>query len=181
MRTSAENGWLDVARHCPSPNFDARPADCGIDLLVVHNISLPPGQFGGCEIENFFCNQLDSSKHPFFKEIQTLQVSSHFLIRRCGEIVQFVSLFDRAWHAGVSAFKGRNRCNDFSVGVELEGADDIPYSDEQYEALQQLTAEIIKVCPAIAVDKITGHSDIAPGRKTDPGPAFDWGRYKANF
>lgn len=171
-----EAGWLSCAQRVPSPNFDDRP-DVVVDTLVIHNISLPPGEFGGNYIQDFFCNQLDCRAHPFFQEIATLKVSAHFLIKRDGEIVQFVPLSKRAWHAGVSEFKGRQKCNDFSIGIELEGVDDTPYSDAQYESLIKLTADIQRMYPAIVVDRITGHSDIAPDRKTDPGPAFDWRKF----
>lgn len=177
MQRNESTGWLDDVRHCPSPNFDTRPTACAIDLLVIHNISLPPAEFGGPYIEQFFCNCLDHSAHRYFEEIKDLQVSAHFLVRRDGEIVQFVSLFDRAWHAGVSSYQGRERCNDFSVGIELEGADDIPYCDAQYASLTTLTQLIAARCPGINPQAITGHSDIAPGRKTDPGPVFDWTRF----
>lgn len=146
--------------------------------MVVHNISLPPGQFGGDAIERFFCNQLDPSLHPYFETIAGMTVSSHLLIRRDGSAVQFVSLLDRAWHAGRSCFQGEQECNDFSIGIELEGADDIAYTAAQYQALADLTRNIMSAWPEITPDRITGHSDIAPGRKTDPGPAFDWACYR---
>lgn len=175
---SITNGWLDQARRVPSPNYNQRPSDQTIDLLVIHNISLPPGQFGtGC-VEDFFCNQLDHSAHPFFEEIQSLQVSAHLLIERSGAVVQFVGFDDRAWHAGQSCFNGREACNDFSIGIELEGTDETPYTDEQYQHLVAITRAIQKAYPAIVLDNIQGHADIAPGRKTDPGPAFDWARYR---
>lgn len=175
---SIAGGWLDQARRVPSPNFNQRPSGQAIDLLVIHNISLPPGQFGtGC-VEDFFCNQLDHSAHPFFEEIKSLQVSAHLLIERSGDVVQFVSFDDRAWHAGQSCFQGREDCNDFSIGIELEGTDDTPYTDEQYLHLAAITRALQKTYPAIALDNIQGHADIAPGRKTDPGPAFDWARYR---
>lgn len=171
-------GRLDTARWCPSPNFGPRPENAPVSLLVVHNISLPPGQFGGDAIERFFCNQLDPAAHPYFQTIADMRVSSHLLIRRDGTPVQFVSLLDRAWHAGRSCFRGEQECNDFSVGIELEGADDIPYTPAQYQMLTNLSLLIMKAWPAITPDRITGHSDIAPGRKTDPGPAFDWANYR---
>lgn len=171
-------GRVRDARWCPSPNFGPRPADANVSLLVVHNISLPPGRFGGDAIERFFCNQLDSSEHPYFQAIATMKVSSHLLIRRDGAVIQFVSLLDRAWHAGRSCFQGEEECNDFSIGIELEGADDIPYTEAQYQTLADLSRLIMRSWPAITPDRITGHSDIAPGRKTDPGPAFDWVRYR---
>jgi AmpD protein len=175
-----QNGddWIDWARHCPSPNQDARPEDCIIDLLVIHNISLPPGEFGGPWIDALFSNQLPAAAHPFFAEITALRVSSHLLIRRDGELVQYVPLQRRAWHAGVSCFDGRERCNDFSIGIELEGTDQIPYSDPQYTSLARASREIMQHYPAITPERITGHADIAPERKSDPGPAFDWSRYR---
>ncbi|TKV66642.1 1,6-anhydro-N-acetylmuramyl-L-alanine amidase AmpD [Marinobacter panjinensis] len=171
-------GRISTARWCPSPNFGPRPQDASISLLVVHNISLPPGQFGGNAIERFFCNQLDASLHPYFETIAGMKVSSHLLIHRDGSPVQFVSLLDRAWHAGRSCFQGEDECNDFSIGIELEGADDIPYTDAQYQTLVDLSQKIMSAWPEITPDRITGHSDIAPGRKTDPGPAFDWSYYR---
>ncbi|WP_456379268.1 1,6-anhydro-N-acetylmuramyl-L-alanine amidase AmpD [Thiolapillus sp.] len=169
--------WLPDTHHCPSPNCDERPGGSPIDLLVIHNISLPPKQFGGSWIEDFFLNRLDPSRHPYFQEIHHLRVSAHFLIRRDGEILQFVPMHQRAWHAGASCFEGRSCCNDFSIGIELEGADDIPYADAQYQSLAQLSRTIMEAFPAIGKERITGHEDIAPDRKTDPGPAFDWARY----
>lgn len=171
-------GRVSAARWCPSPNFGARPEGADISLLVVHNISLPPGQFGGDAIERFFCNQLDPAGHPYFQTICEMKVSSHLLVRRDGFTLQFVSLLDRAWHAGRSCFQGQDECNDFSIGIELEGTDDIPYTDAQYETLSRLSCLIMKTWPAITPERISGHSDIAPGRKTDPGPAFDWQRYR---
>jgi N-acetyl-anhydromuramoyl-L-alanine amidase len=172
------DGWLNPARKVESPNFNQRAVGEAVDLLVIHNISLPPGQFGtGC-VEQFFCNQLDHSAHPFFTEIKSLQVSSHLLIERSGEVIQFVSFDDRAWHAGLSCFQGRESCNDFSIGIELEGTDDTPYTDEQYRQLALVTRVIQNSYPAITTDRIAGHSDIAPERKTDPGPAFDWERFR---
>jgi len=147
----------------------------------VHNISLPPGDFSGDSIEQFFCNQLDASAHPYFREIADLKVSSHLLIRRDGSTLQFVNLWDRAWHAGRSSFQGEDECNDFSIGIELEGTDDTPYTDEQYDCLTELTMRIMAAWPDITQERITGHSDIAPGRKTDPGPAFDWQRFRARL
>ncbi len=169
--------WLPDARRCPSPNCDERPENTVVDLLVIHNISLPPEQFGGCWIEDFFLNQLDPSQHPYFQEIHHLRVSSHFLIRRDGEVLQFVPMHKRAWHAGQSSFLGRDRCNDFSIGIELEGTDALAYTDAQYQRLAELSRQLMKAFPAIHKDRITGHEHIAPGRKTDPGPAFDWSRY----
>lgn len=170
-------GWLDAARSVVSSNANERPLDCPVDLLVVHGISLPPGEFGGPWIEALFTNQLDAGAHPAFEPIAGLRVSAHMLIRRDGELVQFVSFDRRAWHAGVSAFRGRSGCNDFAIGIELEGADDIPYADAQYTALVRLARLLVRQYPQITADRIVGHSDIAPGRKTDPGPAFDWRRF----
>ncbi|WP_263142145.1 1,6-anhydro-N-acetylmuramyl-L-alanine amidase AmpD [Pseudomonas sp. RIT-PI-AD] len=169
------NGWFDGIRHCPSPNFNARPS-AEISLLVIHNISLPPGQFGTGQVQALFENRLDPTAHPYFAGIADLRVSAHFLIERDGGIVQFVSCRDRAWHAGQSCFEGRENCNDFSLGIELEGTDTLPYSDAQYTALIGLSRRLLRAYPAIGANRIRGHSDIAPGRKTDPGPAFDWPR-----
>lgn len=170
-------GNVPCARWCASPNYNERPSGATPSLLVVHNISLPPGQFTGDAIEQFFCNQLDSTAHPYFQTIADLKVSSHLLIRRDGSVLQFVNLKDRAWHAGRSSFEGENECNDFSIGIELEGTDETPYTDAQYERLSALSALIMDAWPEITMGRITGHSDIAPGRKTDPGPAFDWPRF----
>ena len=172
---------LAQARQRHSPNQDARPANCAIDLLVIHNISLPPDQFGGPWVDDLFLNRLDPCAHPYFAEIRELRVSSHLLIRRDGELIQYVPLCQRAWHAGESCFQGRSRCNDFSIGIELEGTDHTPFTDQQYHRLIQSTREIMTHYPAITRERITGHSDIAPGRKTDPGPAFAWERYLAGL
>ena len=174
MKIDPQTGLLTGVSYIPSPNCDARPQDLLIDLLVLHGISLPPSTFGGPEIIDFFCNKLDGSQHPFFKEIAELRVSSHVLIRRTGEILQFVPFHKRAWHAGVSQFQGRSQCNDFSIGIELEGADDIAYEKLQYEKLAELVKVMLATYPDITRDKILGHSEIAPDRKTDPGSAFDW-------
>ena len=174
--TLRANGRIDAALWRPSPNFGARPAASHISLIVVHRISLPPGQFGGSEIEDFFCNRLDIKAHPYFQTIATMTVSAHLLIRRDGTLIQFVSLLDRAWHAGRSRFRGQDECNDFSIGIELEGSDQVPYTEGQYRALAAVCQQIMAAWPDIGVDEIAGHSDIAPGRKTDPGPAFDWQR-----
>jgi AmpD protein len=180
LRVNAD-GWVETATQMASPNYDARSDTADISLLVVHNISLPPGEFGtGC-VQQFFCNQLDHSAHPFFREIDGVRVSSHFFIDRQGVLTQFVATIDRAWHAGLSSFEGRDVCNDYSVGIELEGTDDQPYTGAQYQTLQELTQALMCRHPEIGLDRITGHSDIAPGRKTDPGPAFDWSRYKAGL
>lgn len=181
MQSQQTDIWLDGVIRKPSPNFNQRPENITVDLLVIHNISLPPGQFGGDSIERFFTNCLDHSLHPFFKEIEGVEVSAHLLIRRDGSVIQFIPLNQRAWHAGLSSFQGRENCNDFSIGIELEGTDTCPYTDEQYSALESLTRVIQGYYPAITPDNITGHSDIAPGRKTDPGDAFDWKRYRQHL
>ena len=160
-----------------SPNCDARPAGVPVDTLVIHSISLPPGIFGGPGVEHLFCNCLDPDEHPYYREIKDLKVSAHVLIRRNGELVQFVPLLLRAWHAGQTYCEGRTRANDFSIGIELEGADDLPFEDAQYESLANLTRVIKQTYPAITPERIYGHCDIAPGRKTDPGAMFDWKRY----
>ena len=178
LSLDSTGNWFDDARRVPSPNFDVRPSGCGIDLIVVHGISLPPGEFGGPHIEQLFCNRLDPHAHACFRAVAAVKVSAHLLIRRGGELVQFVALSDRAWHAGESRFGDRVRCNDFSIGVELEGADRTPYEDAQYERLGDVCLALMRHWPAIGPDRIVGHSDIAPGRKTDPGPAFDWRRLK---
>lgn len=173
-----EAGWLvqtSGVRHHRSPNYDKRPKTLVIDLLVIHHISLPPNQFGGDDVLNFFCNQLDCQKHPFYAEIAHLKVSAHVFIRRNGEIIQLVSFDDRAWHAGQSNYQGREACNDFSIGIELEGDGITPYRYGQYKALQILT-RALQASYSIETS-IVGHEDIAPGRKTDPGPTFDWQRY----
>lgn len=174
------NGWFltnDLLQHAPSPNFDARPANMPIDLLVIHHIALPPHQFGGDDVIDFFQNRLQLS-HPFYHEIKSLKVSAHLFIRRNGKVVQFVSLNDRAWHAGVSSFLGRVACNDFSIGIELEGDLQSPYRFAQYQSLIALTQAIQTTYPDITTKRITGHEHIAPTRKTDPGPLFDWAFYK---
>ncbi len=169
-------GWLPGARRVPSPNCDERPAGEAIRLLVIHNISLPPGSFGGPGVEALFTNRLDPAAHPYYAEIQHLRVSAHFFIRRDGELIQFVPCEKRAWHAGVSNWKGRERCNDFSIGIELEGTDAQPFTDAQYAVLAELVKALRRAYP---VEGLAGHSDIAPGRKTDPGPHFDWDRLAA--
>lgn len=166
-----EAGWCTAARRVPSPNFDMRPSEQPIELLVVHAISLPPGCFGGAAIEQLFTNTLPTDEHPYYAGLVGLRVSAHFLIRRNGELVQFVATQARAWHAGVSCWQGRERCNDFSIGVELEGCDEQPFEAIQYQQLARLTALLAAHHPLRAV---TGHEHIAPGRKTDPGPCFDW-------
>jgi len=176
MKIEPISGILDDAVQVPSPNFDDRPADAAVELIVIHGISLPPGEFGGDWIDAFFCNQLDPAAHDYFQKICELQVSSHLLVRRDGTMHQYVPLTRRAWHAGESAFQGRGNCNDFSIGIELEGTDDVPYTDQQYRMLANLVLEMMRVFPTITPERVVGHCDIAPGRKTDPGPAFDWAR-----
>ncbi|MFO8024763.1 1,6-anhydro-N-acetylmuramyl-L-alanine amidase AmpD [Thiohalophilus sp.] len=179
MQIDPHTGLLQGARQCPSPNYNARPHPGDISLLVIHGISLPPKQFGGDAIDRFFTNCLDPAQHPYFQEICNLQVSAHLLIRRDGELVQYVPFIERAWHAGDSQFAGRTNCNDFSIGIELEGSDDLPYEPVQYRQLVAVTRLLQQAYPAITRERIVGHCDIAPGRKTDPGPAFDWGRLMA--
>ena len=174
MVVDSDTGLLDSAEQVNSPNFDDRPQDTQVDLLVIHNISLPPGQFGGPWISDLFTNQLNPEAHPYFKEIHSLKVSAHILIRRDGTIIQFVPFHKRAWHAGQSNYGGRNRCNDFSIGIELEGSDDQPFEEPQYRQLTVLIKALLQAYPSLSAEHITGHSDIAPGRKTDPGPYFDW-------
>lgn len=171
--------WLDAAQRCESPNCNERPGDAEVSLLVIHNISLPPGQFGGDCIRQFFCNQLDSSTHPYFAQIEGLQVSAHLLIQRDGALTQFVPFELRAWHAGESSFAGRPQCNDYSIGIELEGTDTEAYTDAQYAQLGRVSRYLMQAFPAINPQRIAGHCDVAPGRKTDPGAAFDWQRYHA--
>ena len=172
-----DQGWLSVATVVASPNTDLRPDEADISLLVIHNISLPPGQFGGCHVAELFTNTLDPTSHPYFTEIADLKVSAHLLIDRQGAVTQFVPFHRRAWHAGVSHFDGRSACNDYSIGIELEGTDTEPYADQQYACLGQVTQCLMAEYPALTAKRIRGHSDIAPSRKTDPGPAFDWQRF----
>ncbi|HET9653295.1 MAG TPA: 1,6-anhydro-N-acetylmuramyl-L-alanine amidase AmpD [Usitatibacter sp.] len=171
-------GFCSGALYVPSPHHDERPEEAAISLLVIHNISLPPGEFGGPYIDDLFLGRLDAEAHPYFREIAGLRVSSHFLIRRDGELMQYVPCELRAWHAGASRWKGRERCNDFSIGVELEGADDVPFAEPQYDTLVALTRAIFERYGEL---DIAGHSDVAPGRKTDPGPFFDWARYRSDL
>ncbi len=181
MNIDRHSGWVAEARAVPSPNCDRRPPGSVIDLLVIHGISLPPGEYGGGYIDAFFSNCLDPGAHPYFETIAGLRVSAHALIARNGELIQYVSFHDRAWHAGVSAFRGRRGCNDFSIGIELEGSDYDAYAAVQYEVLVRLAQAITQVWPGITADRIVGHSTIAPGRKTDPGPGFDWERFYAGL
>ncbi len=173
-RLEIVDGVLRQARWLASPNHDARPAGCSPELLVVHGISLPPGEFGGPWIDRLFTNELPAEAHPAFREIAALRVSSHVLIRRDGELVQYVPFHLRAWHAGVSCWQGRTRCNDFSIGIELEGTDTQAYEPVQYRQLAAVVQALQRAYPAVGRHLPVGHSDIAPGRKTDPGPAFDW-------
>ena len=174
FHVDARTGLIDPATRCASPNFDLRPDGCAPEMIVLHGISLPPGEFGGPEIEQLFTNRLDWDAHPYFGEIRGLEVSSHLLVRRDGELVQFVPFTERAWHAGESSFRGRDRCNDHAIGIELEGEDETPYADAQYDTLQRVVAAILEAYPAITAREIAGHCDVSPGRKSDPGPAFDW-------
>ncbi|MDC0873124.1 1,6-anhydro-N-acetylmuramyl-L-alanine amidase AmpD [Gammaproteobacteria bacterium] len=160
-----------------SPNFDSRPKDTDISLIVIHSISLPPGKYGGNEIKDFFLNELDTSNHEYFESIKNLKVSSHIVIKRTGEILQFVPFNKRAWHAGISSYLGKENCNDYSIGIELEGTDDSEFTDEQYNSLINLTSSLIRSYPNLSEDRLVGHSDIAPGRKSDPGIFFDWKRF----
>jgi len=170
-------GLLAGCEYFPSPNFDDRPAGA-IELLVIHNISLPPDEFGGDGVQRLFTNTLDISAHPYYQTIAGLKVSSHFFVRRDGQVVQFVPCLKRAWHAGESCWQGASRCNDFSIGIELEGSDAVPFTDAQYASLRRLTGALRTAYP---IRGIAGHSDIAPQRKTDPGPCFDWARYLAGL
>jgi AmpD protein len=169
-----QSGLIIDARQVASPNCDARPERCQPDLIVVHGISLPPGEFGGPWIDALFCNALDPSEHPYFEEIAEHRVSSHLLIRRDGELVQYVPFDKRAWHAGESCHDGRERCNDFSVGIELEGTDEVPYTPQQYGGLAAVICSLRQAYPRLRNASVVGHCDIAPGRKTDPGAVFDW-------
>jgi AmpD protein len=174
FRVNPETGLLEAVDYLSSPHQDARPQNTQIELVVLHGISLPPGEFGSNAVPAFFCAALDMSSHPAFADIAALRVSAHLFIRRDGEVLQFVPFTQRAWHAGVSIFQDKTQCNDFSIGIELEGTDEIPYEEIQYQQLSKVLRALIQVYPAITLDRIVGHSDIAPGRKTDPGAAFDW-------
>jgi AmpD protein len=168
-----DGGWWRAARRVPSPNFRARPDGAQVDTVVLHSISLPPGEYGGDAIERLFTNRLDPRAHPYYADIASSRLSAHFLVRRDGGLLQFVPVHLRAWHAGASVWRGRERCNDFSIGVELEGLDDAPFEDPQYQRLASLVSSL---CAALPLRDIAAHSDIAPGRKTDPGTRFDWTR-----
>ncbi|MCP4474821.1 MAG: 1,6-anhydro-N-acetylmuramyl-L-alanine amidase AmpD [Gammaproteobacteria bacterium] len=179
MKLDRDSGWLQEVRLRASPHFNDRPITSAIDLLVVHGITLPPGQFGGIYIDDLFLGQLDSDAHPFFATIAAVQVSAHALIDRQGALTQYVSFLQRAWHAGASHWQGRDNCNDFSIGVELEGCDEVPYTKAQYQTLAQLAQLLMDNFSGIMPQRIVGHSDIAPQRKTDPGPAFDWDYFRS--
>lgn len=179
MNIDIASGLMEGARQTPSPNRDERPAGVLPELIVVHGISLPPGEFGGPWIDRLFTNTLPADAHPYFAAIAGHTVSSHLLIRRSGEVVQYVPFQQRAWHAGASTYEGREKCNDFSIGIELEGADDCAYEPVQYVVLARIVVALCRAYPSLSTDRITGHEHIAPGRKTDPGPAFDWPRLKA--
>lgn len=174
MHVDTESGHLSEARQVESPNRDNRPESCSIDLVVIHGISLPPGEFGTDAIERLFTNTLDPNTHPFFQEIKDLRVSAHLLIRRDGELVQFVPFHERAWHAGESCFEGREQCNDFSIGIELEGTDEQSYEAVQIERLAEVIRALCEAYPGLTPERMAGHSEVSPGRKTDPGPYFDW-------
>ena len=177
MEFRIKNHLIDGAIHCPSPNWSERESGDIVDLLVIHNISLPPGEFETDCIAHFFCNELDIEAHPYFAEIAHLKVSSHLLINRSGSVTQFVPFDKKAWHAGESSFNGRSNCNDFSIGIELEGTDYEKFTDLQYKVLRTVSRLLMQEYPNLVFERIVGHSDIAPGRKTDPGPFFDWEKY----
>jgi N-acetyl-anhydromuramoyl-L-alanine amidase len=176
LQVDVNSGLMRGAKQVASPNFDDRPPGVEADLIVVHGISLPPGEFGGPWIDRLFTNTLPLDMHPYFAEVGALRVSSHLVVSRDGRATQFVRFTDRAWHAGVSCYQGRDACNDFSIGVELEGVDTLPYEAAQYQTLAEIVAALCEAYPSLSPDRLVGHSDIAPGRKTDPGPAFDWPR-----
>lgn len=177
MRVNQQEGLLDEVYYEPTPNCDMRPGDAEIDLIVVHGISLPPGEFGGPWIDDLFTNCLDPAAHPYFEGICNQRVSAHVLIRRNGSMVQFVPFHQRAWHAGESRYEEREACNNFSIGIELEGVDDIPYAPVQYHVLVETVQALLQAYPHLSPQRIVGHSDVAPWRKTDPGPAFDWNHF----
>ena len=181
MHVDRQTGRLSAVRQVASPNYNDRPDPEDISLVVIHGISLPLGEFGGPAIEALFTNRLDPQHHPFFEQIRELQVSAHLLIRRDGEVIQFVPFDKRAWHAGVSEFAGRANCNDYSIGIELEGTDTLPYTDDQYRALSEVLRALQAAYSSISVERIVGHSDVAPGRKTDPGASFDWVRLREDL
>ena len=176
-----QDGWWSAARRVDSPNHGPRPEGTEVTLALIHSISLPPGSYGGDSIERLFTNTLDWDAHPYFQQIRGLEVSSHFVVRRDGELLQFVPTARRAWHAGRSAWRGRENCNDYSIGIELEGSDTQAFEPAQYETLAGVTAALLATYPTLSPEAIVGHSDIAPGRKTDPGPYFDWAHYRARL
>jgi AmpD protein len=179
LRVHSATGLMEGVRQVLSPHCDARPAGVVPDLIVMHGISLPPGQFGGPWIDKLFTGNLPREVHPYFAEIHGMRVSAHLLVRRDGELVQFVPFTQRAWHAGASQYQGRNACNDFSIGIEMEGSDDVPYEAPQYPAAAAAIRALLKAYPTLDAARLVGHSDIAPGRKTDPGPSFDWAALRA--
>jgi N-acetyl-anhydromuramoyl-L-alanine amidase len=179
LQVDQSSGLLRGVVQAASPNHDARPAGVEADLIVVHGISMPPGEFGGPWIDRLFTNSLPPDVHPYFAEVGAVRVSAHVLIKRDGGITQYVKFTDRAWHAGASSFEGRTACNDFSIGIELEGTDTVPYAALQYGALSEVVAALCAAYPRLSFQRLVGHSDIAPGRKTDPGPAFDWAYARA--
>jgi AmpD protein len=179
LAVDVATGLLSGARQVPSPNCDDRPAGMLPDLIVVHGISLPPGEYGGPWIDRLFTNSLPPTAHPYFEAVAEFRVSSHLLVRRDGEVVQYVPCHRRAWHAGASSWQGRERCNDYSIGIEVEGSDHQPYDSAQYAMLARVLTVLCHGYPSLSLDRVVGHSDIAPGRKTDPGPAFDWPRLRA--
>ncbi len=181
LAVHAPTGLLAGVRQVLSPHRDERPAGVQPDLIVMHNISLPPGEFGGQWIERLFNGHLPPERHPYFAQLQGMRVSAHVLIRRDGEILQFVPFLQRAWHAGISTFEGRSACNDFSIGIELEGADELPYEDVQYTTAAAVIRALLAAYPTLSAQRVVGHSDIAAGRKTDPGAAFDWPRLRAEL
>jgi N-acetyl-anhydromuramoyl-L-alanine amidase len=176
LRIDVESGLMQGVRQIVSPNRDLRPPGVEADLIVVHGISLPPGEYGGAWIDRLFTNTLPAEVHPYFAEVCSLRVSSHVVVGREGAVTQYVKFTERAWHAGKSVYQGREACNDFSVGIELEGTDTTPYEDAQYGALAEVVAALCAAYPGLSPDRLVGHSDISAGRKTDPGPAFDWPR-----
>ena len=179
MQINQTSGLIEGVKYIASPNCSEFPDISAVDLLVIHCISLPPGQFGGAAIEQLFTNRLQAKEHPYYKSIADLKVSAHVLIRRDGELIQFVPFNKRAWHAGKSSFKERENCGDFSIGIELEGTDNTSFTEIQYSQLATLTQELLNIYPKIVREHIVGHSDIAPGRKTDPGEQFNWQKYFA--
>jgi AmpD protein len=178
LEVDVTTGWLVPVRRVESPNCDPRPADAATDLIVIHGISLPPGEFGGPWIDRLFTNTLPPDEHPYFAEVAPRRVSAHLLIDRRGVVTQYVPFHLRAWHAGTSSYAGREGCNDFSIGIELEGSDTTPYEERQYHVLAHIIGVLGRAYPALSPTRIAGHSEVAPGRKTDPGPAFDWPRFK---